>query len=243
MAHLRLNQLEEAIQDFSKTLQKNPTYVDAVFQRGLAYLDLGANYNAKEDASRMVSESPADWRSYFLAGLTEEKLKNYPAALQSFQKASELDPKNSDLLVNQATIYFYQKEYESANSILVKAEEINPLEPNLHNLRSMISFEEKDYVGAVKAVEKAIALDNRQAYFYNNHGLYLLYSNQLEEGLALINQSLAMDAKNPFALRNKGIYYTLTGDKVSALSYLEELAISHPDMDLVTEYLAKAKAL
>ena len=107
----------------------------------------------------------------------------------------------------------------------------------------MISFEEKNYSGAVKAVEKAIALDNRQAYFYNNHGLYLLYLNQLEEGLALINQSLAMDSKNPFALRNKGIYYTLNGDKVSALSYLEELAISHPDMDLVQDYLAKARAL
>ena len=51
MAHLQLNQLEEAIQDFSKAIQKNPSSVDAVFQRGLAYLDLGANYNAKEDAN------------------------------------------------------------------------------------------------------------------------------------------------------------------------------------------------
>jgi len=117
MAHLQLNQLEPAIQDFSKAIQKNPKAVDAVFQRGLAYLDLGANYNAKEDASRMVSESPSDWRSYFLAGLTEEKLKNYPEALQSFQKASELAPKNSDLLVNQATIYFYQKEYVAAMTL------------------------------------------------------------------------------------------------------------------------------
>ena len=121
MAHLQLNQLEAAIQDFSKAIQKNPKAIDAVFQRGLAYLDLGANYNAKEDASRMVSKSPSDWRSYFLLGLTEEKLKNYPAALQSFQKASELTPKNSDLLVNQATIYFYQKEYAAAKTLLEKA--------------------------------------------------------------------------------------------------------------------------
>jgi tetratricopeptide (TPR) repeat protein len=235
--------LEAAIQDFSIAIQKKPDYTDAIFQRGLAYLDLGANYNAKEDAARMVTQNSTDWRSYFLKGLTEEKQKSYAEALQSFQKASELDPKNSDLLVNQATIHFYQKEYESAKSLLVKAEEINPLEPNLHNLRSMILFEEKNYEEALKAVEKAIALDNRQAYFYNNQGLYLLYLNQLEEGLTLINQSLAMDDKNPFALRNKGIYYALTGKKVEALSFLEELAVSHPEMDLVQEYLTKARAL
>ena len=73
--------------------------------------------------------------------------------------------------------------------------------------------------------------------------MYLLYLNQLEEGLTFINQSLAMDNKNPFALRNKGIYYSLTGKKVEALSFLEELATGYPEMDLVQEYLIKAKAL
>ena len=71
-----------------------------------------------------------------------------------------------------------------------------------------------------------------------------IYSESAGEATSsAINQSLAMDSKNPFALRNKGIYYTLNGDKVSALSYLEELAVSHPDMDLVQEYLTKARAL
>jgi Flp pilus assembly protein TadD len=107
----------------------------------------------------------------------------------------------------------------------------------------MVFFDQKNYEGALNAVEKAISLDKGQAYFHNNKGLYLLFLNQLEEGLSLINQSLAMNDKNPFALRNKGIYYTLTGDKVAALSYLEELAASYPDMDLLAEYLAKAKAL
>ncbi|MFZ9188727.1 MAG: tetratricopeptide repeat protein [Algoriphagus sp.] len=106
MAHIRLNQLEAAIQDFSIAIQKKPDYTDALFQRGLAYLDLGANYNAKEDAARMVTQNPTDWRSFFLKGLTEEKQKSYAEALQSFQKAADLDSKNSDLLVNQATIHF-----------------------------------------------------------------------------------------------------------------------------------------
>jgi len=35
----------------------------------------------------------------------------------------------------------------------------------------------------------------------------------------------------------------MTGDKVTALSYLTDLAKNYPAMDLVAEYLEKAQAL
>jgi hypothetical protein len=65
----------------------------------------------------------------------------------------------------------------------------------------------------------------------------------LEEGLDLINQSIKMDSDNPFSLRNKGIYFVMKGDKISALSYLNDLMKNYPEMDLVKEYFEKAQAL
>jgi tetratricopeptide (TPR) repeat protein len=44
MAHLRLNQLEETIADLTKAIQFRPDYVEAIFQRGLSYLDNGEFY-------------------------------------------------------------------------------------------------------------------------------------------------------------------------------------------------------
>jgi Flp pilus assembly protein TadD len=243
MAHLRLNQLEETITDSNKAIQFKPEYFDALFQRGLSFLDNGEFYKAREDADRLIKFSDTNWKSHFLYGLSQEKLKNFPAALEAFSKAAQLEPGNSDLLVNQATILYYQKQYGSAEEILSKAETINPAEPNLHNLRSMILFDQKDYPGALASVEKAIALDNRQAYFYNNQGLYLLFLGEPEKAVELINQSIQMDPKNPFALRNKGIYYVMKGDKISALEYLQELAKNYPEMDLVQEYFQKAQDL
>jgi tetratricopeptide (TPR) repeat protein len=243
MAHLRLNQLEEAILDLSKSIQIRPDYFEAIFQRGITYLDNGEFYKAREDANRLVGLNAEDWKSHFLSGLVFEKLRNFPEALAAFEKASNLAPQNSDLLVNTATILFYQKQFDQAKIKLEEAEKINPSEPNLHNLRSMILFEEKEYQEALNSVEKALSLDNRQPYFYNNKGLYLLFLDQTEEALNWINQSIQMDSKNPFALRNKGIYYVMTGDKVSALSYLSDLAKNYPDMELVQEYYQKAQAL
>jgi len=243
MAHLRLNDLDAAISDFSLAIKYRVTYVDAYFKRGLGYIDNGEFYKGREDAQWLIANDGQNWKSHFLNGLVEEKLKNYPAALISFEKAFELNPTNSDLLVNQATVEYYQKEYASAQKLVDEAEQINPDEPNLHNLRSMILFDLGNYAEALQSVEKAIKIDNQQAYYYNNKGLYLLFLDKPEEGLDLINQSIQMDPKNPFALRNKGIYYVMKGDKISSLQYLEELYKNYPEMDLLKEYLEKAQAL
>lgn len=243
LAHLQLNQLTESIQDLSLAIQYKPDYYDAIFQRGLNYLDNGEFYNAREDALKLTLLDDQNWKSYFLTGLVAERLKQFSEALKAFETAFKLSPENSDLLVNQATILYYQKDFTGAKNLLNEAANINPLEPNLHNLRSMIYFDEQNYDEALNSVEKAISLDKSHAYFYNNKGLYLLFLGRRQEGLDLINQSIKMDSKNPFALRNKGIYYVMQGDKASALQYLVELKQNYPDMDLVEEYLAKAQAL
>jgi tetratricopeptide (TPR) repeat protein len=243
LAHLQLKQLDESIADLSLAIRYNVNFYDAVFQRGLNYLDNGEFYKAKEDSESLMKIDSSNWKSFFLVGLVEERFKNYPGALTAFQEASHLAPDNSDLLVNQATVYYYQKDFEKAMAILEDAEKINPEEANLYNLRSMILFDQQNYQAALQAVEKAIQWNNRQAYYYNNKGLYLLFLDQPEEGLELINQSIQMDSKNPFALRNKGIYYVIKGDKTSALQYLDDLAKDYPDMELVQEYVQKAKSL
>lgn len=242
MAQLKINQLDQAIHSLDDALYHKPDDFEGYFQRGLAYMDNGEFYKSKEDALKLLSIDNQSWKSYFLLGLVEEKLKNYSEALSSFEKAVSLDPNNSDLLVNQATLLYYVKKPELAMTVLEKAELINPSEPNLHNLRSMIYFDKGDYSKSLEAVEKAIALNKGQAYFYNNKGLYLMYLGELEEGLDLINQSLKMDPNNPYALRNKGIYYVLKEDKVTALQFLTELNENYPEMDLVKEYLQKAYA-
>ena len=114
LAHLRLNQLSESIQDLSLAIKYKPDYYDALFQRGLNYLDNGEFYNAREDAQKLVHLDNQNWKSYFLKGLVEEKLTNFPEAIAAFKQASGLDPENSDLLVNQATILYYLKDYEGA---------------------------------------------------------------------------------------------------------------------------------
>lgn len=233
----RLNNLDLAIADYSKILEKGSNQDTLVyFQRGLAYLDNGEYYKGLNDAEQLLQMDDSNWKPYFLMGLVKEQLADLDGALEAFGKGLVLNPNNNDLLVNKATIHYYQKDYIDAENLLDQAEKNNPNEANIYNLRSMIAFEKENYQVAYDWVEKAITLNINEAYYYNNRGLYRLFLDDLEKGLDDINFSLKKNPKNPFAWRNKGIYYYMKGDKSLALKYLGDALKSDPEMDLAKTY-------
>jgi tetratricopeptide (TPR) repeat protein len=233
----RLNKLDLAIADYSKILE-NGSNLDTLiyFQRGLAYLDNGEYYKGLNDADQLLQMGKDNWKPFFLIGLIKEQLADLDGALAAFQQGLMINPNNNDLLVNKATIHYYQKDYIQAENLLDLAEKNDPNEANIYNLRSMIAFEKKNYQNAYDWVEKAISLNINEAYYYNNRGLYLLFLADLEKGLDDINFSIKKNPKNPFAWRNKGIYYYLKGDKKLALKYLGDALKANPKMDLAAFY-------
>ncbi|MFN3803251.1 MAG: tetratricopeptide repeat protein [Belliella pelovolcani] len=242
--HERLNNLDAAIADYSKILEKGSLIDTTVyFQRGLAYLDNGEFYKALNDAQQLEKINSESWKTYFLLGLVYEKLKNNNAALKAFEKGLDLNPNNPDLVVNMATILFYQKSYDQAISLLEKAEQVNDKEPNIYNLRSMIAFDLQEYQKAYDWVSKAIQLNSRESYYYNNRGLYALFLGDMEKGIEDINFSIKQNPKNAYAWRNKGIYYYMKGDKTSALKYLSDALSFDPEMELAQAYFKKAQDL
>lgn len=233
----KLNNLDLAIADYSKILV-NTNSQDTIiyFQRSLAYLDNGEYYKALNDAEKLLEINKKHWKPYFLMGLVKEKLSDLDGALLAFEEGLVINPSNNDLLVNKATIHYYQKDYNAASRLLELATLNNPTEANIYNLKSMISFDNGNYIIALESVEKAISLNINEAYYYNNRGLYWLFLGDLEKGLNDINFSLKKNAKNPFAWRNKGIYYYMKEDKDLALKYLGDALKSDPEMDLAKIY-------
>src|SRR5690606_14347409 len=63
LSHIQLNQLVESIQDLSLAIKFKPEYYDAIFQRGLSYLDNGEFYNARKDAQKLIQLDDKNWKS------------------------------------------------------------------------------------------------------------------------------------------------------------------------------------
>src|SRR5581483_1506571 len=105
--------------------------------------------------------------------------KNYPAAVESLQKASEMDATQSVIWINLAEAYVgeaatktgadQQADFEKAFSAFQKAIELKPDDAAFHNNYALALVKAKKLDEAQAELQKAAALDppNAAKYYYN----------------------------------------------------------------------------
>ncbi len=102
------------------------------------------------------------------SGLVKYKAKNYPAALQDFNKAVELDAKNEKALHNRGLVKYALKDYNGAIQDHTQAIALNPAYSNAYNDRGMIYYRQDNFAAALKDYNKAIETDPQYFLAYKN---------------------------------------------------------------------------
>lgn len=236
----RNHHLTEALESYSKAISCNNNYLPAYFNRANTYYELKEYYNAQKDISKIKILKPDTGLVHFMEGLVATKMREYDAALVSFNKAIEFDSANVEFLVNRGTVQYYRRKYDEAEADLKRAEFLNPAEANIYNTRSMIAISRGDLQAAYMEIQKALRINPDQPYFINNYGFILLMQNKLPEGLTEIDRSILMDPDNGWAYRNKGVYYLLNGDYGRAIKLLRQAVVMDSFIERIHFYLGLA---
>lgn len=87
-----------AIASFSKSVELNPNYADAIHNLGLTYMKMGDLENAKKYLLESYAKNPKLYQSLIRLAQIEESQGNKEKALEYYTKAIELNP---ELRVNQ----------------------------------------------------------------------------------------------------------------------------------------------
>ncbi len=123
---IKINDIEDAINDLNKAIELNPNDANAHLLRGKAKLGLNQYKNAIDDFSKAIELRPNYGRAYSQRGLVRIGLKQYKNAIDDYSKAIELNP-------NDANAYFHRgfakkglKDYQGSREDFTKAEEIDP---------------------------------------------------------------------------------------------------------------------
>jgi Tfp pilus assembly protein PilF len=89
LCHLKLGDLDLALQSFNKTLDLAPSFTDARNNRGVTYLTLGQYRLAEVDFLAVLGDStyPHRWEVYYNLGLTYMQRDQLGAAEENFKKA------------------------------------------------------------------------------------------------------------------------------------------------------------
>ena len=136
-----------------KSLQTDPEFK---FQNKQFYL--GDPSRQVEELSKLLEQSPND-EYYFSLGVLQQKLGDYQAAIENYQKISSQSRYWAYGMVNEGGIFFLGQKYQDAISNFEKATQKNPDLVEAHfNLSSALGLSGK-HLEAEKSLLKAKALD------------------------------------------------------------------------------------
>ena len=107
---LYFNQMKyaEALEYYDNAVRCRPDFTVGYFNRANTAYELKEYYRALKDLDIVIKNKPDTSTVYFLQGLINTRLRKFNEALSSFRKAQSLDQRNSEILVNLGTVYYYK---------------------------------------------------------------------------------------------------------------------------------------
>jgi ribosomal protein S12 methylthiotransferase accessory factor len=154
---------------------------------------------------KMTELFPGRYEVRFFLGFALERNEQPREALEHFQKALELNPREIDL----SSIYCHigvclkdMEKYEEALSWLNQAKSVNAEQKEIYNVLGFCYFKLKQHHLAIEAFEKAIEIDPGSGIDYANIGSNLRELGFYSEAFKLYQMALEIDPSLDFARDN-----------------------------------------
>jgi len=127
----------EAEKAFSKAIALNPRLVEAHYNRGLTYGNLGNHQQTIEDYNKAIELNPNYAEAYNNRGLAYDTLGNYQQAIKDYNKAIELNSQDAEAYNNRGIAYGMLRNYQQAIKDFNKAISLNPQDAKAYNNRGL----------------------------------------------------------------------------------------------------------
>jgi len=94
----KASKFPEAVKHYTEGIRRDPSNPKLYNNRATAYSKLMAFREAKKDAMKCIELDPTFVKAWIRKGRIEHLNKEYHTALQSYEKAMDIDPKNPELM-------------------------------------------------------------------------------------------------------------------------------------------------
>lgn len=121
-----LNMDDKAFDDYSNTIQYNPSYHQAYLNRGNIYRRRGDYDSAIEDYNRAIEIFPQFGFAYWNRGIAYDYAGNYDQALADLEIALSMNPYDKKIYNSLGITYHHLQEYELALEAFQSAIDLDP---------------------------------------------------------------------------------------------------------------------
>jgi len=170
LAKSQLSDYSGAIDDFTQSIEFDPTNTDAWYNRGNAKLYSSDYFAAIEDFNKTIEIDPKCALAYNARGIAKFNLSNYEDAIKDYDTAIEIDPTLALAYNGRGNAKGNLNDYQGAIADLNKSIEIDPNDAMLYYNRGNAKRDSCDYQGAIADFTQSIKINPNYAAAYNNRG-------------------------------------------------------------------------
>ncbi|MFH1634626.1 MAG: tetratricopeptide repeat protein [Chloroflexota bacterium] len=227
-----INNLEQAIADYTEAIEIYPLFAEAYNNRGVVYSDLGDYEQAIADYTKAIALDPQFAYAYSNRGVAYAGLGDYMQAISDYTQAIELDPQDATAYYNRGLAYADLGDYEPAIADYTQAIELDPQDAEAYNNRGFAYYWLGDYDQAIADYTKAIALDPQYANAYYDRGLAHYWLGDSDQAIADYTKAIALDPQYSNAYYNRGNVYADLGDYEQAIAdYTQAIELDPQDAE------------
>ena len=231
---------EQAAAEYQRAIELDASDENAHLGLALALEHQGAIDKAEQTLRSTVDAHPKSWIAYNALGLFYLRRNEFDKAVQMLQKVTELAPEGYAAYVNLGATYVNMGRYGDAIPVLNKSLTIRPTYAATVNLGTAY-LDMRRFQEAVAAYQQAIRLDPKQYAAWGNLAQAYYYAGDKTQALPAYRKSAEMAAeelkvnpRDPDVLSDLASYYSMLGERVQALSSMEQaLRYGHNDKQLL----------
>ncbi len=151
----------------------------------------------------MAQEKTAE--EWFHEGNEKYAAGDFDGAIESYDKAIELEPNSAETYNNRGVAWRKKKEYDKAIADYNKAIELKPDYAEAYNNRGVAWKKKKKYDKAIEDYNKAIELEPNDASAYNNRGAAWIEKKEYDKAIKDCNKALELKPDFAYAYNNRGV--------------------------------------
>jgi tetratricopeptide (TPR) repeat protein len=178
-----------------------------------------------------------DYLFYYLAGTALLATKDFKNSIPFLEKASELNPKHSQICNNLGTAYLTTGDYAKSYEYYVKASELNPKNSlTFYNIASILQIQNK-HEEACAYFKKAYDIGHDEHYLVSL-ALSEFKSKQYAAAIKHYKMLVSQHPEKHNFQYNLACCYEMTEEYVYAIGILSQLVLLNPKSKTMLQKLA-----
>ncbi len=195
MMYVKKKDFNKAMEYVNSAIKLDPNYIEGQSAVASVYQDFGYFDKALEIYEKMLAEKKYTIHKspFFNLGIIYKIKKQYPKAIENFNKALELNPLLSFAYSHLAEIYEIQGDDEKTKLSYEKAEDADPDNYIALNALGIIYGQKGNYEKSLKYLKRALRIKPDSAEIHFNIGYTYFLTYRYGEALKMMEETLKID--------------------------------------------------